>query len=196
VACPAEDLFPGARLDNLALVHDVDPVAQVLHDREVMGDEQAGEAEVFLQVGDLVQDGGLDGDVEGGRRLVGHEEQRPDAQRPGQAHSLPLAAGKLVRAPVPQGARVQADLAQDLVDVVGAGPGALRAQRGGDDVRDGHARAEGRMRVLEDHVHLAAEGAQLPGRHAGDVRAVEYDAAAVRLGQAQHAAADGGLAAA
>jgi hypothetical protein len=52
----AEDLFPSAGLDDRPVAHHRDPVAQVLHDREIVGDEQAGEAKLTLQVGQQVQD--------------------------------------------------------------------------------------------------------------------------------------------
>jgi hypothetical protein len=40
-----EDIVPGALLDDHTVVHDHDPIAQGVDDREVVGDEQAGEPE-------------------------------------------------------------------------------------------------------------------------------------------------------
>jgi hypothetical protein len=37
-------------LDDLAEIHDGDPVADVLDDREVVGDEEIGEPELALQI--------------------------------------------------------------------------------------------------------------------------------------------------
>ena len=44
------DLLAVALLDDLAEVHDGDPVAEVAHDAEVVGDEDEGEAELLAQV--------------------------------------------------------------------------------------------------------------------------------------------------
>ena len=84
-------------LDELAEVHDPDPVADVLDDREVVGDEQVGEAELLLEVVEEVEDLALDRDVEGGDGLVADDELGVEGERPGDADALPLAAGELVR---------------------------------------------------------------------------------------------------
>ena len=54
-------------LDDLAEVHDRDPVADVLDDRQVVGDEQVRQAEPLAQVGQQVEDLRLDRHVERAR---------------------------------------------------------------------------------------------------------------------------------
>ncbi len=64
----------GSDLDHLAEVHDGDPVADVAHDREVVRDEEVGEVEVVLQVGEQVDDLRLDRDVERRDGLVADDQ--------------------------------------------------------------------------------------------------------------------------
>jgi hypothetical protein len=59
------------QLDELAQVHHAHPVADVLDDRQVVGNEQVGQLELVAQLDEQVEDLGLDRDVEGGDRLVG-----------------------------------------------------------------------------------------------------------------------------
>ncbi len=53
--------------------------------------------EAVLQVGEQLQDLGLDRDVERRYRLVEHEQAWLDGQRPGDRDPLALAAAELVR---------------------------------------------------------------------------------------------------
>ena len=62
--------------------------------RQVVGDEEIGEAEVALEVLQEVDDLGPDRDVQGGDRLVGDDELRLQGQRPGDADPLALAAAE------------------------------------------------------------------------------------------------------
>ena len=59
------DVVLRAAFDDLAQVHDGDSVRDVADDGEVMGDEDVGEVEFLLQVGEQVDYLGLNGDVEG-----------------------------------------------------------------------------------------------------------------------------------
>ena len=61
------------------------------------------EAQLVLEVGEQVEDAGPDGRVEGGHRLVQHQQARFGRQRPGDADALALAAGQLVREAVAVG---------------------------------------------------------------------------------------------
>ena len=54
-----------------------------------------GEARLALQVLHQVEQLGLDGHVEGGHRLVGHDQVGRQRQRPRETKPLPLAAGEL-----------------------------------------------------------------------------------------------------
>src|SRR5688500_7044447 len=64
------------------------------------------------------------------------------------------------------------------------------------DLADRHARVEGRVRVLEDHLHVAPEPAQLLRRVRGEIGAFEDDLAAGGPLELQDAAPGRGLAAA
>ena len=66
------------------------------HDREVVGDEEVGEAQLLLEVLEEVEDLGLDGDVEGRDGLVADDELRVEGEGAGDADALALAAGELV----------------------------------------------------------------------------------------------------
>ena len=65
----AKELCPGRRLDDLAEVHDGDPVAQELDGGQVVRDEEAREAHPALEIAEQVEDRGLNRDVQGGYRL-------------------------------------------------------------------------------------------------------------------------------
>ena len=50
----------GRQLDDLSDVHDRDPVRDMGNDREVVGDEEVGQTQLLLQVGQEIQHVGLD----------------------------------------------------------------------------------------------------------------------------------------
>ena len=91
------EVVGGGLLDHPAEVHDADPVADVPHDGQVVGDDEVGEVELVLQLLEQVDHLRLHRDVEGRDRLVGDDELGLDGQRPGDADPLALAAGELVR---------------------------------------------------------------------------------------------------
>ena len=78
----------GGVLDDLAGVHHGDAVAHPGDDAEVVGDQQHGDVEALLQVGEEVEDLGLDRHIERGRRLVGDEQLRLARQGHGDEHAL------------------------------------------------------------------------------------------------------------
>ncbi|OAH10685.1 hypothetical protein STSP_60070 [Streptomyces jeddahensis] len=78
-------------------VHHEDPVGDVRHHPQIMGDEHDGGAEAFPQGLQDLEDARLDGDVEGGRRLVGDEHGRVAGDADGDHYALPHAAAELVR---------------------------------------------------------------------------------------------------
>ncbi len=195
VAGVGEDAGGGAGLDGAAEVHDGDPVGEVAHHRQVVRDEQVGEAEFGLQPLEQVEHPGLDGDVEGGDGFVQHQQVGADGEGAGDGDPLALAAGELVRVAV--GVRgVEADLAQQFGDAPAGlrGGGALGEQRFGEHVADRHPGVEGGGRVLEDDLD---PGAQSPDRgpvEGGGVPAEEFDPAALRGGQPEDLVQGGGLA--
>ncbi len=84
-------------LDEPAQVHHERPVADVLHDGQVVGDEHDGDAQLLLQPGQQVEDLRLDRHVERRRGLVRDDETWLQGECGGDAHPLPLAARQLVR---------------------------------------------------------------------------------------------------
>ena len=95
------DLRLGADLHELAEVHHRDPVRDVADHREVVGDEQVGDATFVLQAFEEVHDARLDRHVERRDRLVEHDHLGVDGQRTGDADALALTARELVGVPAP-----------------------------------------------------------------------------------------------
>ena len=185
------------QLDHLAQVHDGNAVGNVPHHQQVMGDEQIGQAQLFLQVMEHVDDLCLDRNVQGGNRLVTDDEFRIDRQGAGDADTLALAAGELVGIAGGMLA-VQADIAHQLQDAVLAfllaGVELVHIQRFADDVGNRHAGVQGGVGILEDHGGLLAEGVDVLLGLQG--LAVVPDLAGSGLVQVEDGAAHGGLAAA
>ena len=86
-----------ALLDDLARVHDPDPVAQRPDDAEVVGDEQDRGVRLGLERSDEVEHARLDRGVQTGRRLVEDEELRVGGERDGDDDALLHPARQLVR---------------------------------------------------------------------------------------------------
>ena len=190
------DLLRGPDLDELAAVHDRDPVAHRAHDGEVVRDEQVGQPELVLEVLEKVEDLRLDRDVERRHGLVADDELRVQRERPRDPDPLPLAAGELVRVAVDE-ARVEADDVEELAHAgaaVAARADAVHDERLRDDVADGHARVERRVRVLEDDLHLAPHLPHVLAAERRQLPPLEADRAAGRLEQAEDAVAGRGLA--
>ena len=105
--CPEQGL-PAGELDDAAGAHHRDPVGHVVDDRQIVRDEEVGQAEILLQVLEQVQDLRLHRDVERRHRLVADEQFRTECQGSRDADALALAAGKAVRIAIEK-ARVEAD---------------------------------------------------------------------------------------
>ena len=185
-------------LDETAEIHDGDAVRHMVHDREVVADEQVGQAEIVLQVAHQVEDLGLDRHVERRGRLVAQDQVRLAGERPGDGDALALAAGEFVRVFFAVGGG-EADLFEQAVDpavrfpcVAGDAEGPDRL---GDDVPHPPARVERGLRVLEDHGEAPADRAgSVPRR--GHVMAVDRHPAPGRPVEAGDQPRDRGLAAA
>lgn len=184
-----EQLGGRGLFDDPPQVHHRDAVRQVLHGREVVGDEQAAEAAVALEVREEVEDGRLHGHVERGGRLVGHQQVGGDRQRTGDRHPLALATGQLMGIAV-RDLGPQTHLREELVHPA-RGLGAVRQtvqpQRLRDDLTYRHPGVEGGRGVLEDKVEVLPQGPQFTRRERGDVPAVDLHAATGRPVQAHHA---------
>ena len=91
--------YPACRtgLNDLAVLHHAHAVGDLAHDGQVVGDEQHRHVEAALQALEQLENLRLDGDVEGGGRLVGNQQGRFVGQRHGDHDALPLAARQLMR---------------------------------------------------------------------------------------------------
>src|SRR5262249_17295076 len=118
-------------------------------------------------------------------------------QRACDVHTLPLTTAHLVR--VVRGVmRVQADLMQEhlrALALLGLRV-AVHAQRERDALTDRHARVERGVRVLDDHLHVAAQRLAAWARERLHVHAFERHGAGVRLDETEDEAGGRGLAAA
>ncbi len=171
----------GGDLAQAPQVHDGHPVADVLHHGQVVRDEEDGQVVLLLQVLEQVEDLRLHRDVEGRDDLVAHQQLRLEHQGPGDADALALAARELAGPAVAVDVGVDARpgrawrsrvstpllLGADLPDV----------ERLGHDVDDPPARVERGDRVLEDHLHLRAQRAQVAAARASQLGVAEDDLA-------------------
>ena len=189
----------GADLYHVAKIHDHDPVAEMLDDPQVVGDEHIGQVVLLLDVLHQIDDLGLDGYVQGGHGLVTDHKLGVQGNGPGNAHPLPLAAGELVGVAVdvlrPQADPVHqlTDLGKDLL------PAHLRVmdlEGLRQDLVNGLSGVQRGVGILENDLHLAADGAHILAAQGRQLRALEGDRAGSGLDQVQHQPPGGGLAAA
>ena len=192
-----EDRLGRAEFDDAAEIHHAQPVRHVPHHRQVVADEQIGQAEPCLQVAHQVEDLRLHRHVQRRGGFVADQEFRLARQRAGDRDALALAAGELVRVFVAVGRR-QPDLRQQRARPGRAVPppadDAEGADRLGDDVAHPPARVQRGVRVLEDHVHPPAQVRLRAG--GGQRLALEADFAGARRVEPHGEARDGRLAAA
>jgi hypothetical protein len=149
---PLEDLVGRALLDDHAVLHHEDAVAEVADDAEVVRDEEVAHARRLAQSRQQVEDLRLDRHVERRHRLVEHDHGGAGRERAGDGDPLPLAARHPQReAPGDPGR--EADLLQQLehAGTTGGTPGELSRRQGvQQDALDVPARVERAQRVLID----------------------------------------------
>ena len=191
-----EQLAPVGQLGDPAEVHDRDPVADVLDDAHVVGDEHVGQAELALELLEQVQDLRLDRHVEGRDGLVADDEVGLEDERPGDPDALALAAGELVwvAAGVPGRQADEVHHPTDLLVTLGGGPDPVDPQALADAVDDRRPRVEARIGVLEDHLHAASVGLEGRALERRQLRPVEPDRARRGFDQAEQQAPDRRLA--
>src|SRR5437868_2726752 len=166
--------------DHLAEVHDGDPVADVPYDRQVVRDEEIGQAEVLLQVGKQVDDLRLNRDVKSRDRLVADDELRSKNERAGDTYSLPLTTRELGREPVVV-LGIEADqlhrLLYEPLAAAATVTDVMDRQRVGDDRPDPTPWIQRAVWVLEDHLDVTPERTNPAPRQPADVLAGEGNAA-------------------
>ena len=102
-------------LDDLARVHDDDVVGGLGDDAHVVRDHDHRHVVLVAELVEQVEDAGLDGDVERGRRLVGDQQLRVAGERDRDHHALAHPARVAVRVVVEPGRGVRdADLFEQL----------------------------------------------------------------------------------
>ena len=186
------------RFHDFAEIHHHHPMADVLHHRQVMRDEEIRDAALLLQILEQIDDLRLHRNVQRAHRFVADDQLRLDRQRAGDADALALPAAEFMRIPLRVN-RVEADRLQQFGDAFlprGFAVGQfVDVQRLADDLLDRHARIERAVGVLENHLELAPPRAQHRAAHPRDVLAVEQNAARRRLDQPHDGAAQRRLAA-
>ena len=161
-------------------VHDGDAVADVLHDGEVVRNEEDRQVVLLLQVLQQVEDLRLHRDVERGDDLVAHQQLRLQHQGPGDADALALAARELAGPPRAVDVGVDPDLVEHgarRLDPLLLGADLPDGQRLGHDVDDASARVQRGDRVLEDHLHLRPQCAQVAAAERRQLGLAEHDPA-------------------
>ena len=154
----AVQLVAIGKLHHTAKVHHGHTVADVLDHAQIMRDEQIGETLFLLKLAHQVEHLRADRYVQRGHRFVADHQIRVQDQRTGNADSLPLSAGKLVREAV-QVLFAQTDLLQHLNHALAAFLlGALfkDLQRRANQILHRHAGVQGAVRILENNLQLAA----------------------------------------
>ena len=167
----------------------------MLHDRQVVGDKQICSTELVLEFLEQVQNLGLNGHIQSGNRLVADNQLGLQRKCTGNADTLTLTAGELMRIAV-NVLGVQSDNVEKLADTLNAlllGAHAVNGHGLGDDLTDSHTRIERSIRILEDELHLATHILDLMLAHLGNIFTLEEHLTGGRLGQAHDGATRRGL---
>lgn len=194
----AVNLCLGAHFHHHAQIHDQHPVAQVLDDPQIVGNEEIGQLELCLQILNQVHHLSLDGHVQGGHRLVADDELGMGGDGPGNADALPLAAGKFVGEPVvvipaqPYLLHQAEDPLVQLFFILYA----LQTQGRGDDVIDLLPGVQAAVGILEDDLHILPVRAHPAVGQTGNFMALKGNASGSGRNQIQDDPTQGGFAAA
>ena len=166
----AVESVAGSEFDDLTEIHDGDAMAHGADDGEVVGDEEIGEAEAILKLLEEVDDLGLDRDIKGREGLIGDDEPGLDGEGAGDADTLPLTAGELVREAVGESG-ADADGVEQLRDALPTlvFMEAVDGEGFGNDPPDAHAGIKRGVGVLEDHLDAAADLAEAAAAKRGEV---------------------------
>src|SRR5713226_1461506 len=195
----ANDHFRVGQLDDLAQIHHQHALADVLHHGEIVGDEKVSQPALLLEVLQQIDDLRLHRDIERADRLVTDDQLRFHRQRAGDADPLALAAAEFVR--IPSRLRgVQAHGLQQHRDLFPAGRRVggefVDVDGFADDLFDRHARVQRSVRVLEDHLKLAAARTKFRAAQPADLIAGKKNVAGGWLDETDDRPAQRGFAAA
>ena len=178
---PAEDVPHRGALDQPSGVHDLDRVAELGDERDVVRDEDHRRAVFGDQLLHEAEHLSLRGDIERGRGLVGDHDVGLVGERDRDHDPLAHAARVLPRVVVEPRLRARdLDLAHELedplADVAAAELGLVTADRLADLRADGLHRIQRRRRILEDERDLATPHVlELPFAERDDIAAVQPD---------------------
>ena len=190
--------------DDARRVHDVHAVGVAGDDAEVVRDDDGGDVEPAGEVFHKLQDLRLDGDIEGGRRLVRDQHLGIAGEPDGDHDALAHATGELVRVLIEAAVRVGD--ADEVEQLAGARSSSIAVhvevdlERLHDLLADRQHRIERCHRLLENHGDVAApERGHLRFRDFRQVAALEQHAAAGdargdRMQEAHHGERGDGLA--
>ncbi len=155
-----QDLARLAELDDLALLHDRDPVRNLGHDPKIVRDEQNTGVVRFLKLLDQLQDLRLCRDVQGRGRLVGDEDLGLQNERHRDHGALSLAPRELVRIGVQKLLRLRQLNRDQHVQhgalALGLVLPAVNRHHLIDLVADGHDGVESGHGLLENHGDIVA----------------------------------------
>ena len=153
----AVDVIGRSHFHDVPEIHHGNAIRDVPDDREIVRDEDVGQAEFLLQILHQVDHLRLNRHIERAHRFVGDDDLRIGRQRARDADALPLPAGELVRIAV-RVIRRQADLLEQPAHAVArARPLTMlrvNPQRLLDDPPDRLSRIERRVRILEHHLKV------------------------------------------
>ena len=188
----------GGLLDDLPLFHDQNPIGEIAHHRQVVGDKQIGQAQLFAQLYQQVKDLRLGRHIQRRHRLVADHQPGLEDQRPGNADTLALATGELVGQTRQTAARKTDGIQHCQACLLALSRVVLSVQALYAVEKGLHAvaRVERGVGVLKDHLHLTPPAQQRFALEAGDITPGKFDTAAAGGQQAQQGAAEGRLAAA
>ena len=195
----AEHLVRCAHLHDGATTQDDGLFADVVAQRQVVGDEQNPQAPA-LEIGQQIEDIDARGRVEHADDLIGNQDLEVQQQRSGNQQPLELAAAELMRVLVEDLIGLESDRPQHTIDL-GVPFRArhvseeLAAYQAEDAVRleDWVIRTEG---VLENSLNVPVIGLELGALLVRHVDPVKRDRALRDVDQLEHHLPNGGLAAA
>src|SRR5262249_18304092 len=145
--------------------HDSDPVTDMTHHHEVVGDEQIAEAELLTQLYEEVQNLRLDGHVERGDGFIGDDDFRLDGEGTSNADALALSSterlGQFMTLARRQPARPHKKT-PPFPDPAPTWTEAMDPNRLGQCLMNGHARVQRGVRILEDHLDAPAHFVSRP----------------------------------